>query len=229
MFDFAAAFMKMRLGFELPPAADLLNIPTDVQSVHITKKTLNLAFLPDFKELKSVAAHDVNEDCIEKICLAKHLTHISMNAWGLKNLDSLSRLSNLEGIEITDNTKVSSLAWLTSLRSLQVFALADCPITVDLAPIGACEELRFIWLSSSHSKPMRIASLDALSRLSKLENLIVKNARVGDRKLTGLHPLKNLVKLELPDFFSHKEFLALATALPSAEGYWLDQHKNRAM
>lgn len=227
MFDFAATVRKMRSGFDLPPAENLLNIPRDVQSMHVTKETLNLELLPKFKELKSLAAHNVNDDCFEKICVAKQVSYISINSVKLKNLDSFSNLSNLEGLEITSNTKVSSLAWLTSLRSLQVFALADCPITIDLAPIGSCEELRFIWLSSSHSKPMRIASLDPLRNLEKLETLIIKNARVGDKKLSGLHSLKKLVKVELPDFFSGKEFLALAAALPDAQGYWLDQYRNK--
>jgi hypothetical protein len=84
-----------------------------------------------------------------------------------------------------------------------------------------------MWLSSSHSKPMRIGSLDPLRNLQKLETLIIKNARLGDKKLSGLHPLKKLIKVELPDFFSGKEFLALAAALPDAKGYWLDQHRNR--
>jgi Leucine-rich repeat (LRR) protein len=229
MFDYASEFKKMRSGLEFSVAENLLGISTEIQSLQVTKKTLNLDLLPDLKHIKYLTAHDVDDVCFKQICLAKQITHLSINAYGVKDVDPLGNLSNLEGLEVTDNTKASSLAWLASLSSLKVLALANCPITVDISPIGSCKEIHFIWLSSAYSKPMRINSLDAFSGLARLENLRMQNTRVLDKRLSGLHSLENLAKIELPDFFPAKEFLALAAALPQATGRWLDLHKKKAL
>lgn len=225
MFDHAAVFKKMRSGFDMEPIANLSDVPPGLEAIHITKATLNLELLCNLKNLRFLSAHAITDKCLKQICLAPQITHLSANAYGIKDLQPLSNLINLQGLELTDNTKANSINWLSSLTALQVFALADCPVTIDIAPITACTSMRYIWLSSSHTKPIRITSLDPLSALSQLECLIIKNARVADRKLSGLHLLQKLATIELPDFFPKEEFLALGDALPNAKGYWLDIHK----
>ena len=225
MFNYRATFKKMHAGFDIQPVENLLDVPSDLQAIHVTKYTLNLDVLRTLKQVKFLSAHAINDICLKQICLATQLTHLSVNAYSVKDLGPLSNLTNLEGLELTDNTKAYAVDWLTSLTALQVFALADCPIIIDIAPIAACTEMRYVWLSSGHSKPIRVDSLDPLSALSKLETLIIKNGRVADRKLSGLHSTSNLTTVDVPNNFPKKEFLALADALPNAKGYWLDAYR----
>lgn len=218
----------MRGGPQAPSVKNLADVSSDVAIIKITKDTLNLDLLPNFPKLRFLSAYDVDVQSFEIICSAINLTHLSINTAGLKSLDRLAGLINLHGLEVTDNTKIDSLAWLSALESLHVFLLANCPVSVDLFPIKSCKELRCLWLSSSYSKPMRINSLDPLGHLAKLESLFLKNVRVADKKLSALRSLDALVKVELPDFFPKKEFLELAASLPAAKGYWLDMHKQNS-
>ncbi len=150
------------------------------------------------------------------------------NTFGIADFDALRNLVNLKGMELTDNTKVTSLNGLEALTELQVLALVNCPINVDLGPISAAKDLRYLWLSSRYQKPMVVSSLSPLSSLTRLERLKLTNVRVEDQRLTPLLKLENLVELELPTFFPREEFVALAESLPNAKGHWLGRIGARA-
>jgi len=223
MFDFKEVFRKLRFGYELKPADSLLDVPEDIQVLHITKKTVGLDRLPKFPNIRFLNAHDIRDSQFQHICTASQITHLGANISGITELQELCRLTNLEGLELSDNTKATSLNWLETLTKLKVLALVNCPITVDLSPLSACKDLRYLWLSSRYAKVMRVNSLSALSGLTKLERINFTNVRVEDCRLTPLHKLNNLMEIELPNFFPREEFVALAAALPNARGRWLDK------
>ncbi len=225
MRDYKEILRQLNRGFELPPEASLANAPADVQILHVTKDTVALDRLPKLENLRFLCAHNFKDAQFQQICEASQVTHFSANVFGVKELHPIGGLVNLVALDLSDNTKATSLEWLSRLTKLQILVLDNCPISVDLTPISACTNLRYIWLSSRYKKPMCVPSLIPLSGLTRLEKINLTNVRVEDRKLRALHSLNELAEIELPDFFPHEEFIALANALPNARGRWLDAHK----
>lgn len=223
MFDFKEILRQLRCGYDIQPAVSLLDVPEDIQTLHVTKKTLALERLPHFANLRFLNAHDIRDTHFHHICSASQITHLGANLFGVKELHELRNLVNLRGLNISDNTKATSLSGFDALTKLELLVLENCPISVDLAPLSACKDLRYLWLSSRYAKAMRVNSLSALSDLTKLERINFTNVRVEDCRLTPLHKLNNLVEIELPNFFPREEFVALASALPNARGRWLDK------
>ena len=173
-----------------------------------------------------MSAHDIRDSQFHHICSASQITHLGANVFEVTELHPLRNLVNLQAIELTDNTKATSLNGLEALTKLQLLALANCPIAVDLEPLSACTDTRYLWCSSRYAKPMRVRSLQPLSALTRLERLRFANVRVEDRRLAALCNLTELVEVELPNFFPKEEFVALAKALPNARGRWLDKIAN---
>ncbi|MFZ6730520.1 hypothetical protein ACO0LG_01160 [Undibacterium sp. Ji42W] len=224
MFDHMYVYGLMRKGFDIEPAISLLDVPDNIEVLHVTKNTLALDRLPTLANLRHLCAHDINDAKFNQLCEASQVTHFSVNAYGITDVQKLGNLVNLQGLELSDNTKISTLNGLEKLTALQVFALAASPVSIDLAPLSACTELRNLWLSSSQAKPMRINSLLPLSTVTKLERLKLANVRVADCKLGALHNLTMLAELDLPNFFPIEEFIALRLALPHAKGHWLNKY-----
>lgn len=225
MFDRKEATRELRLRPEEEQARSLADVPDDIQRLWVTEKTRALERLPSLSQLRFLNASEIREAQFQQICAASQITHLSANIYGIKSIRSLQNLVNLQVLKLTDDTKLTSLEGLEALTKLQLLYILNCPVTVDLAPLATCKELRYLGLENNYAKPMRLKSLSPLSGLTQLEGLCFTNIRVEDRSLAALHKLANLVDVTLPNFFSHKEFLALADALPHATGRWLDLHK----
>lgn len=231
MFDHERHVGELRTAARLTAADSLEEMPTDVRVLQVTRKTKRLERLPELRALRVLAAHDIDDVHFRLICAAKQVTHLTVNAFRLRSLEPLSGLPNLEALELTDNTKITSLSGLESMARLQFLALGNCPITVSLEPVASCSDLRYLWLSSRYAKPMRVESLDPLSKLQRLERIKLTNVRVQDKRLDALCSLRHLVEIKLPDFFPREQFVALAAAHPSADSNlrkWAEKPQPRA-
>jgi hypothetical protein len=222
MTDFLNLDCDVFYGVDPEPAITLLDVPEDVQVVHVTRSTQRLDLLPGFRNLRVLYAHDMDNPSFHAICSAVQIVHLDANIFGVTSIDELSRLTNLCKLELEGNTKISSIACIGVMKKLQSLSFNNCPVTIDLDALSACKELKYLSLSSRYAKAMKIASLAPLSALDKLERIALVNVRVGDKKLTPLHALIKLTQLELPIFFPNGEFAALAKALPNARGRWID-------
>lgn len=213
-------FRSIRLGFDIPPVGDLSRVQRTETVLHVTRHTRGLDRLLEFICLRTLNAHDMTNADFQSLCKAEHIEYFGANIFGVTTLDGIENLVNLKGLELTDNTQLKDITRIGKLSKLEVFALANCPITIDLAALSMCNNLRCIWLSSSYAKPMRVQSLAPLAVLSNLEVLKIKNVRVMDKKLKSLCNLRQLKVLELPDYFTLAEFSALEIALPNTTGRW---------
>lgn len=214
-------FRFTRRGFDRPPELSLEDVPDDVEVLHITGKTLGLERLPYFPNLRTINAHDIADSDFASICNASQITHLSANIHRMSDIESVERLSNLQVLELTDNSKLDNLNGIKPLDKLIALALVNCPVTISLDPISECKALQFLWLSSAYEKSMRVNSLLPLSELIELEVVYLQNVRVVDRKLSPLLNLPKLTQVELPNFFSKREFDALAHSFPNLQGRWL--------
>lgn len=218
MFDHRKHFEDLRRAIDLRAVDSLEEVEEDTRVLHITGKTKSLERLPQLSKLRILAAHDIQDAHFRLLCEATQITHLSANAFRLPTLEPIAALRNLEALELTDNTKFSSLEGLESLSRLKLLSLGNCPISASLEPIAACRELRYLWISSRYSKAMRTDSLAPLAELKYLERLRLTNVRVADKRLDVLTGLKYLVEIDLPNFFPRDQFTALAAALPGASG-----------
>jgi hypothetical protein len=225
MLDTTVELQKLRHGS--PECHSLDTVSPAVESLYITKRTKALERLPELRQLKYLAAAELEEGQFEIVCTARQVTHLEANVFPVASLASLAQLTNLKVLSLYENTRICSLAGIEALQKLQILSLANFPVAVVLDPLCSCKDLRSLWLSGTTWAAMRVPSLQPLAGLTNLERLMLPSVRVKDKKLTPLHSLAKLVETNLPNFFPASEFVALAAAVPSARGKWLDFHASK--
>ena len=126
---------------------------------------------------------------------------------GIERLRATSRLSMERANRVSDLTSVYKMGWLKNLF------VSDFPRLTNIEGIGALEHLETLHLSGNRGSltpPLRLASIQPIARLSKLEQLTVGNVRVADGDITGIASLPKLRELSLPNAFDRKQFAFLA-------------------
>ena len=104
--------------------------------------------------------------------------------------------------------------------------LFDCSGYTSIEPIRDLTGLTSLCLEGGFSKPIRLASIEAVGSLLSLCRLRLASLRVSDRSLSPLRSLANLRDVFIADAFPAAEFRALARALPLARGQFLDSYRD---
>jgi hypothetical protein len=133
-------------------------------------------------------------------------------------VDDLSPLRRIEGLEwllITWNTKVTSLQPLRGMPGLTRLSISDTPKVRDLEPIASLTNLVALNYSGGIWNKNTAATLEPITRLRNLEELVLTNLKVLDGGLRPLADLPRLRALELSNQFETEDYAYLSVALPN--------------
>ena len=132
---------------------------------------------------------------------------LNVSGQQLKDINSLSRLTNLEDLQLSNN-EIEDLTVLRSLTELVVLDLSNNEI-IDLTPLENLEKLQYLNLSQN-----KIKSIEPLSNLHGLKGLILTENEGLDlspiKKMTNLKSLFLSAGLQL----TPKELTNLRRSLP---------------
>lgn len=109
---------------------------------------------------------------------------LNVSGQQLKDINSLSRLTNLEDLQLSNN-EIEDLTVFRSLTELVVLDLSNNEIT-DLTPLENLEKLQYLNLGQN-----RIKSIEPLTKLQGLKGLILS----GNEGI-NLSPIKKMANLK---------------------------------
>jgi hypothetical protein len=200
-----------------PVTRSLEDLDPQTRGVHLRRDTRRLDLLERFPDLRAIWALGLRQEELECVCKARSVTHFVAQACTFGDLLPLRQLTRLKALFLSYNTKATSLEGLEALGQLEILSLASFTKRFSLEPLRPLSGLRYLWLSGTMWTAMRVDSLEPLSALSRLERLKLSNVRVGDRRLDALLGLSQLTEIELPDVFSHEDFMRLRRSFPTAD------------
>lgn len=134
-------------------------------------------------------------------------------------------LRSLEGIDALINTRRLTLEWATKIEvlgpvfklySLTHLSIVEFPQLRRLDGIEALSELVELNLSGSlggGSSPLRLASIEPVSRISKLTKLSLMNTKLESDDITSLAQCSHLRHLKLSNQFERAQVAFLASRL----------------
>jgi hypothetical protein len=132
-------------------------------------------------------------------------------------VDDLTPLHQIDGLQwlgMTWNTKVTSLEPLAAMRGLTRLSISDTPKVTDLEPIAALTNLVALNYSGGIWNRATAGTLEPISRLPLLEELVLTNIKVHDGGLRPLAACRHLRGMELSNQFETTDYAYLSVALP---------------
>ncbi|CAL6063476.1 leucine-rich_repeat domain-containing protein [Hexamita inflata] len=154
---------------------------------NINLENSSLYNLSKFNTLRSLNVSKNNVD-LTNIHSVTSLTKLSMVQCGLKNIDQISSLVNLEDLELSSNGDMD-LSPLQQVRSLKKLSMQECGLT-NIDQITQLTNLEVLKLASNQL--LTINSVGSLVNLKELN--ISKNNNLD---ITPLKDLVGLIKLNL--------------------------------
>jgi len=140
-----------------------------------------------------------------------------------QKLDIVSRLTQLEQLEISSMRSVTSLEPLASLRNLQLLSLGISFKEFDLEPLGQLTNLRILAIAISMGSGVNggkafCPTFAPLANLQDLEYLELFAIKPRDNTLQPISKCKKLKLLDICNMYSLEDYACLAASLPNAEG-----------
>lgn len=151
----------------------------------------------------------------------KGIKRLKIDSYRAKNIDFLSKLTDLEELSLEAVSGFEDLAPISVLSKLRALNLYILRRVKNFAALSSLQNLKFLRLGGNCDFPQPIENLEFFKSLKNLEYLIFDYARV----LEKIHPayamgfLKNLKYMQIPrNTFSIEDFGYLAEALKGVEG-----------
>lgn len=146
-------------------------------------------------------------------CRAKNLRlyHIT-----LKSLDGIENLAETKELTMEWATKIEKLDPIFRLQNLSKLSVFDFPKLRELSGIENLNKLCELNLSGSRGAidpPLRLATIDPVTRIPNLVSLSLANARLEDDDITCLSRCRNLRNLHLSKNFDRGQYAFLAKHL----------------
>jgi len=140
------------------------------------------------------------------------LYHIMLQSLdGIEHLQTTARLSMEWANKVTDLSPVFKMSWLKYLF------LSDFPKLANIEGIASLQNLTELHLSGNRGSlqpPLRMVSVQPISKLSNLETLTLMNIRLENDDITFLASLPKLRDLSVAiNGFDRKQFAYLAKRL----------------
>jgi hypothetical protein len=214
------------LGFEwdrLPATVtQLTDLPSSTRVLRLRRVRKSHCGVGKLRELRQLWAHDVDQSYLDELCELTSLESVYLERVTATDLTPLVALKNLSHLMVLGATKVSDLSWISQLHSLRALALENLKLASDLQPLASLSELSALAVEGSMWTAMRVATLQPLANLMRLESLFLTNLRVQDRSLQALHTLRQLRVLQCAKFYPREEFIKLQLALPALQCGWFE-------
>jgi hypothetical protein len=152
---------------------------------------------------------------MDRLATLVHTRALALYGMQVEDLSPLRRIEGLEWLLITWNTKVTSLEPLRSIRGLTRLSISDTPKVLDLEPIAKLTNLVALNYSGGIWNKNTATTLEPITRLPNLEELVLTNLKVLAGGLRQLANLQRLRALELSNQFDTADYAYLSVALPN--------------
>jgi hypothetical protein len=134
----------------------------------------------------------------------------------LRSLEGIERLGETRELALEWATKIESLAPVFGLSHLTKLAVFDFPKLRVISGIEGLSELTEVSLSGSRGAvdpPLRLATIEPLTRIPNLASFTLANAKLEDDDITSLARCAKLRRLQLSNQFDRGQFAFLASRL----------------
>ncbi len=149
--------------------------------------------------------YKVSQPLFEAICEMHNLEALWIKWSGIKSLQSLLKLKNLESLHIGSSTQLESITPIANLKQLKWLELENIKKIQDISPLGECVQFLGLGIDGSIWTTQRVVSLGPLSRLTELKYLSIVNLRSVDRSLKPLYGLHKLERLHMALWWAKPE------------------------
>ena len=172
--------------------------------------------LPTLKKLRCLwLSSRVGQNLFEAACELSGLTGLYVKWSGIRQVDSILKLSSLQYLHLGSSSQVSSVECLSQLTNLAVLELENLKPMHSLEGVGQLDQLEGLSVEGSTWTTQWVDSLKPLARLRNLKYLFMTNLKSKDGTLQPLTGLTGLVNLRVAYWWPGEEYALLRGALPN--------------
>jgi hypothetical protein len=170
----------------------------------------------ELAESPSLDLRNVAPSAWQRILYACRAHDLRLYHITLKSLEGIERLEKTKELTLEWATKIDSIAPAFRLKHLTRLSVFDFPKLRLIAGIEGMTELTDVSLSGSRGAvdpPLRLATIEPVSRIPNLISFSLANARLEDDDITSLARCAQLRHLHLSNQFDRSQFAYLASRL----------------
>lgn len=191
--------LSIFMGFADDVDLSFINNLQDLESIYIEKNSsdLDLSVFADLENLRNLSVGYLTDVDLRYLKKCTRLREIWIIGESIRNVESLSHLTQLESLYLSDNKRYEDaertsmdLNALTGLSELRALYLINIKIT-DVEPLTELHDLRFIMLAGTDVKDVK-----ALRNLEKLTDLHIfgnKNKEVKEQAEMYMKHVENVI------------------------------------
>ncbi len=199
-----------------PPWGDLKLQPSKDGVVVVDNKQVRISELKQVLVGKVAYVLGATQKSFNRLCQCIDVQRLDFYQMRVADVSALHSIPRLNHLSLRCNTKVESIDVLPELN-LFTLILEGTPKIANLEPLSACNNLVHLTYSGGYGLANCADSLEPISRIRGLKELILENLRVeidGLVPLTGCSSLKELV---ISNQFTTEEFALLSIRLSNVK------------
>jgi hypothetical protein len=173
----------------------------------------HLERIADLDRLETLWANPASTELFHACARAPALKAVYVCHFKRLSTVALAGAPKLEHLMLGWAPQLVDLSFLRDLPALRTIYLEDMK-RVDLTTLPHLPQVTGLHLGGGRWTPLKVDSLQALTRFPRLRYLRLSNVRPIDGQLRPLSELSELRELFLPNFFELEEVARLAGALP---------------
>ena len=195
-----------------PPWGNLKLQPSKDGVVVVDNKQVRIS------ELKQVLVGEVayvlgaTQKSFNRLCECIDVQRLDFYQMRVADVSALHAIPRLNHLALRCNTKVENIDVLPRLH-LATLILEGTPKIANLEPLSACNNLVHLTYSGGYGFANYADSLEPISQIKNLQELVLQNLRVGSDGLMPLAGCLTLKELVISNQFSTEEFAMLSVRL----------------
>lgn len=160
----------------------------------------------------------VNQSEFDKLCTLLTANIVQFYEMRVDDVSSLAKVNPVQ-LGIQWNTKLASLDFVERIPDLKALVLIDNKKVTSLAPLSQLHSLEVFEYSGGMWNTQTAETLEPLAHIRSLRHLALTSFRVLEGGLYPLAALKELKELEVSNQFPTEEYAFLSVALPNTSCY----------
>lgn len=183
------------------------------RSLHMSAAAKNIDRLKELS-IENLWLMGANDNELRKILPLVKVKYLNLYQVLAKDLTILETLNNIETIVLNWNTKTTYLWDISKNTNLKTLEITDFSNLEEIDQLSLAHQINNLTFGGGFNKPLKIKTIQPLSRLTNLKYLCLTNLKIEDDSLKPIGELKQLETLEISNQFETKEYAWLATRLP---------------
>jgi Leucine-rich repeat (LRR) protein len=148
----------------------------------------------------------VNQEMFEAACEMKNLKGLYIKWSGIKNIDSLKKLKQLDHLHIGSSGQIEDIKVFNDINWLTTLNLEQLNKITDFTDINGMTNLQGLGIDGSIWTTQKIETLKPLENLTNLKYLTLTNTRILDKSFDPILKLKDLVRFNSSWNYPESEF-----------------------